>query len=314
MQPATGLSFDLGKRVLSWGKGYAWNPVGFVQRSKDATDPNLPREGYWMADATYVRSFSPDRLGLGLVQTVGLTLIAIPANGSVNQDFGPKSDSSVAGKLYLLVKDTDLDLMVLSGGARSLRYGADFSRNLGSRMEVHGEIARIAQSERPVLDSQQQPVVIAGASTSYLLGLRYITEGDATILCEFYHNGEGFAAAEERAFFTLAHLAVETGDPALIERANRIAAAYRRPSALRNYVNLKVSQNDALGIVYFTPSLTAQANASDRSLLILPELLYKGITNLELRLRLQQNVGPRETEFGEKTASTRLEFRMRYYF
>ena len=35
LQPETGLSFYLGKKTLLWGKGYAWNPVGFIQRPKD---------------------------------------------------------------------------------------------------------------------------------------------------------------------------------------------------------------------------------------------------------------------------------------
>ena len=38
---------EAGKRTLRWGKGYAWNPIGFVERPKDPNDPDLAREGYW---------------------------------------------------------------------------------------------------------------------------------------------------------------------------------------------------------------------------------------------------------------------------
>jgi hypothetical protein len=48
--------------------------------------------------------------------------------------------------------------------------------------------------------------------------------------------------------------------------------------------------------------------------MVLPELLYTGIKNVELRFRVQANIGPRLTEFGEKQASNRVEFRLRYYF
>ena len=32
LKPAPGLALDAGKKVVKWGKGYAWNPVAFVDR------------------------------------------------------------------------------------------------------------------------------------------------------------------------------------------------------------------------------------------------------------------------------------------
>ena len=37
-----------GKTLVRWGKGYAWNPVNFVGRDKNPSDPDLALEGYWM--------------------------------------------------------------------------------------------------------------------------------------------------------------------------------------------------------------------------------------------------------------------------
>ena len=51
-----GLTFDVGKRVQRWGKGYAWNPVGFVERPKDPTDPQASREGFTMASGEWTKS------------------------------------------------------------------------------------------------------------------------------------------------------------------------------------------------------------------------------------------------------------------
>ena len=50
------------------------------------------------------------------------------------------------------------------------------------------------------------------------------------------------------------------------------------------------------------------------SFLITPELLYTGITNLELRLRFGWIRGGRQTEFEEKHNDYRLELRAGYYF
>src|SRR5450830_702542 len=32
IRPDPGFTMEAGKRVLRWGKGYAWNPIGFVER------------------------------------------------------------------------------------------------------------------------------------------------------------------------------------------------------------------------------------------------------------------------------------------
>jgi hypothetical protein len=55
-------------------------------------------------------------------------------------------------------------------------------------------------------------------------------------------------------------------------------------------------------------------NLNDRSLSISPELLYTGITNLELRLKATGLFGQRGSEFEEKPNDYRLELRVRYYF
>ena len=43
LQPTPSYSFDLGKKAYRWGTGYAWNPVAFVERAKDAGNPDLAR-------------------------------------------------------------------------------------------------------------------------------------------------------------------------------------------------------------------------------------------------------------------------------
>jgi hypothetical protein len=313
LQPEIGLSLDAGKRVLLWGKGYAWNPVGFVQRPKDPTDPDASREGFWMASATLTRSFQA-----GPVRTLAVTSVFIPATPAINNDFGQVHHDDVAGKIYLLVGKTDIDLMALSGGAKSARYGADFSSSVTPALELHGEIARVTKSTRTVLNAAGQPVPLTTAATDYLIGLRYLTEAATTFIVEYYHNGEGFQDSEGDSFYSLAHDAFAqyraTGNTALLQKANMMSAMYKRPNPMRNYVNFRISQNEPFDIVYLTPSLTIQANTTDRSMLVLPELLYTGFKNVELRLRLQQNFGTHLTEFGEKQASTRIEFRARYYF
>jgi hypothetical protein len=75
-----------------------------------------------------------------------------------------------------------------------------------------------------------------------------------------------------------------------------------------------VSQKEPFDILYFTPAVTTILNLDDRSFSLSPELLYTGITNLELRLKATALIGDNFSEYGEKPNDARLELRVRYYF
>jgi hypothetical protein len=53
---------------------------------------------------------------------------------------------------------------------------------------------------------------------------------------------------------------------------------------MKDYLYLRISQKEPFNILYFTPAITGMMNLNDKSVSISPELLYTGITNLELRL------------------------------
>jgi hypothetical protein len=307
-QPDPGVSVDLGKRALGWGKGYAWNAVAFFDRAKDPTDPELAREGFVMATGALVRSFTD-----GPVQTLALTPVLLPTTADLNDNFGAPGHWNPAVKLYGLVRDTDVDFIYAARGSHGPRVGLDFSRNLGVNLEVHGEWAHTRDMPRTVLTAGNTLASETRDFTSWLLGLRYLTERDTTWIAEVYHNGAGYTEAEMNRFFALAHAA--SANPALRPLAGQAAAqGYTQPNAMRDYVYLRVSQKEPFDILYFTPSITLIQNLDDDSRSLSPELLYTGITNLELRLRLFFLSGGRLSDFGEKQNDRRVELRVRYYF
>jgi hypothetical protein len=107
----------------------------------------------------------------------------------------------------------------------------------------------------------------------------------------------------------------QAGNSALLPKALALSqGAYGRPNAGMDYLYFRAQQKDALGIVYFQPSITAMMNLQDRSYQLTPELLYTGVKNLDLRLRLFILQGASMTDFGEKQNSRKLEFYARYYF
>jgi hypothetical protein len=83
---------------------------------------------------------------------------------------------------------------------------------------------------------------------------------------------------------------------------------------MRNYINLRISQKEPFEILNFTPAVTLIANTDDRSYSLIPEAVYTGVNNLELRLRLALNGGGVSTEYGEKAVRARVELRVRYFF
>lgn len=267
-QAAPNLSWEGGKKTQRWGKGYAWSPVAFLERPKDPEDPELAREGFFALSGSYVRSPG------GALQNYSLTALALPTHSDLNGDFGAEDHGNPAAKLSLLYRDTDLDFLWLGEGSRSARYGFDVSRNFGTQLEVHGEWARLSEPE----------------STSYLLGLRYLTERDTTWIVEVYRNGAGLTEAQFRA------------------------QPVGRPNPMRNYLYVRASQKEPFDILYFTPSLTVIANADDGSYALIGELAYTGFKDVELRLRAAANRGDRLTEFGEKPVDARVELRARRYF
>lgn len=311
LRPNPGLTLDVGKQALQWGKGYAFTLVGFVQRPKDPDDPQLAREGYTVADADIIRNFD------GPLQTIAFTPVILPVNSNMNSDYGSPGNVNFAGKLYFLYRDTDIDVMYLANGSRSPRFGADFSRNLATNFEIHGEWARVWNAAKPVVDSAGQVSTARSNATSFMFGLRYLTQRDTTYIVEYYHNGMGYSDEQMGAFFGFVNSAF--GEPTVPGNAvqtalNLYGTGYGRPNAMRNYLYAQISQKEPFDILYFTPAVTTMVNLDDRSFQVAPELLYTTVNNFEFRLRYFFLIGGSGTEFGEKPNARRLELRVRFYF
>ena len=313
LKPSPSLSFKFGKQTLLWGKGYAFNPVAFVSRPKDPDDPELALEGFITASKDYIKSFS------GPLKTFSITPVIFPVYEHINDDFGKINRLNFAAKLYFLFYDTDIDLIGLTGGSKTNRFGIDFSRNITTNFEIHGEFAFINNQIKKVIDSQGNISESKFDAKSYLLGIRYLTASDTTFIFEYYRNGTGFTHLEMKDYFTFIDkgydLFLVAGNDSLLKKATGVTEGnYGRSSPMRDYLYLRISQKEPFNILYFTPAITGMMNLNDKSVSISPELLYTGITNLELRLKAIALVGQNGSEYGEKPNDYRVELRVRYYF
>ncbi len=154
-------SLDVGKKVLRWGKGYAYSPLAFFERPKDPIYPDLSREGFWMAHAQFTRT--PEE---GIVSAATLDLLWLPDIGE-NRDHFASTDSRGGAKLYLLSGRTDIDLILAENA-----FGADISSDVGNGVELHADFG------------------IKGGDKSTLLGVRYQSPSDLTLIAEWFRTYE----------------------------------------------------------------------------------------------------------------------------
>ncbi len=321
LQPNAGFTAEVGKKAYRWGKGIAWNPVAFVERAKDAGDPDLAREGFEVVGLDMIRTFD------GPLQTIGFTPLVVPTYHSRNNDFG-KGDFSVspqdreselnpAAKLYLLYRDTDIDFMFLGKGSQTTRFGMDFAKNLAANFEIHGEWAYITDFKKRVFTNGGTELVKDNV-VSYLLGLRYRTEQDITLTLEYYRNGTGNNKSQQQEFFRRVHQAWDEQNAEAFDRLptgqDLERGVFTRANPMKKYLYFRGAWREPFDILYFEPSITVIANLEDGSYSLSPEVLYEGLGNFEFRGRVVVPVGSRLEEYGEKPNDWRAELRIRYYF
>ena len=313
LNPSSAWKIDAGKKTFKWGKGYAWNPVAFIDRPKDPDDPEVGMEGIFAVSTDYTKSFD------GPLKTISFTPVLQPVYDHINAELGKKDYLNLAGKLYLLLYDTDIDFIFLTGGSRTARLGADFSRNITTNWEIHGEAAYIKNFQANLIDPSGKVSSAEYDATSYLLGTRYLTDLDTTFILEYYRNGTGFSGQEMKDFFDFVDDAYRTStatgnDTALQKAATLSDGNYGRANPMRDYLYLRIAQKEPFDILYFNPAITTIFNLNDRSFTVSPEIVYTRITNLNLRLKASFIAGPKQSEYREKPFGFKLELRVGYYF
>lgn len=308
-KPEPGFIFEVGKKALKWGKGYAWNPVGFVERLKNPEEPDNSREGYTMATMDIIKSFESD------LKTLAFTPVYLPVNQDINTDYSGIKANNYAAKLYFLYKDTDIDLIYLSEGSRSYRFGFDFARNVTTNFEIHGEWAYISEVTKTLVDNSGAISTETSSENQWLLGLRYLTENDTTLITEYYNNEAGYSAEEIYDFFDAANIAYATSNTTLLSKLSSLSQqTYLKRNPGKQYLYLRLSNKEPFDWLYFTPAMTVIKNLDDSSYSAKAELIYTGFKDLELRVTASWFNGQRYTEFDEKRNDQKIEFRLRYYF
>ncbi|OGS36822.1 MAG: hypothetical protein A2293_04120 [Elusimicrobia bacterium RIFOXYB2_FULL_49_7] len=297
----------LGKKTFKWGKGYAYNPTAFAARPKDINDVEANLEGYWSLSGEFIRSFS------SRISTVALNVVIIPEYKEWNTGYIGQEGVSGAAQLYMLAFDTDVDFCFYSDNGQNPRLGIGFSRNIIPNLEVHGEAAYAfhhqvtSVTEQYVLETVVNPVYNA------LLGARYLTKWNTTVIAEYIRNGQGLSKAQMDVYYSALRNRAALS-PDIRNFLNLNAGQYMGQFAMRDYVYARISHPEPFGLLYLTPSAYAMANLRDASLMTAFEIAYTRFKNTTLTGKMMVLQGGSQSEYGSKTKKTQMELRGRFYF
>lgn len=284
-------SLQIGKRLLRWGKGYAYNPVAFLERQKNAEDPEANREGTWLSQWIWIIGEG------GGLKNSSLTLVYAPVRSAVNDDFLVKNpdadykpdrdDDDILGiKAYGLVLTTDLDLYYVSSlKNNTMRWGFDFASNLTANMEIHGEYAETKPENQK-------------AESQYLLGLRYLTEIDVTYIFEWYNHSKGMTKEESETLYRYPM------------NPKTLQALQQTREINKNYGFLQVSFKEPFDWLYFTPSIIWIRNFDDGSNSLQGKLNYAPWENWIFQVIWQHFDGSEYTQYGENMVRDKFELRL----
>jgi hypothetical protein len=261
-----------GKESLMWGKGYFFNPIAFFDRPKDPSDPTKAREGFVIAKYSYNKSFQSE------LKNLSFDFVYLPSTDEINRDYyrlvtKEKEANNIAMRLYMLLYDTDIDFIYNYSDEASDKIGIDFSKNIQTNFELHGEYAN----------------VLDGGYT-YLLGLRYLTDFELTIISEYLYRSEGLTKEE-----------IETTNLAV-------------PFIAKDYAITLITQKEPFDFLYFSVYYKNMLNLQDNSMQNKVGASYIFKNNVDADLSYNRNSGEELSEFGKKSVEDFLWLRLTWKF
>jgi len=219
VSPRPWLNVLAGKKRITWGSGFAFNPTDLVNPPKDPTDPNYQRAGNWLARIelpferfTVSALFAPQALATqsGLPYAFFRYPRYAPAMGSDPRD--GRSHYLLAGRLYALVANADVNLIYFFSNGyldqfrNKSRLGLSFSRYFFTDYELHTEVLLTRGSSRsfPVPGCAEDPSLCAatgafatsklGSGTVYprlIAGTRRMFSDESLLSLEYEYQGDG---------------------------------------------------------------------------------------------------------------------------
>lgn len=196
LRAADGWHLAAGREVLNWGPGQFRSPSSPLYFDNGRRDPLRELVG---VDALKL-AWTPDR------QTAGSLWRIV---GSGHGEAQPEAwQDSWLGKLDHRGEAWALGLVAFAAPAQPTFYGGHGQFTVGDALLLYGEAASAGLPQR--LQSPADPALPftlqapSPRRPTTLLGASYSFEGGQSLAAEYLHDGHGYTAAEERAYFARA--------------------------------------------------------------------------------------------------------------
>lgn len=295
--PSFSLTFNIGKKSIYYGKGYAFNPIGILNPEKDPDNPEEEGLGKNSLSMEYTKSFNYKYLN-----TYSLNTVFFLNNESENNNYDSDDSIDLAFKNYFLIFNSDVDLIGYINN-RDFSIGLDFSTNLLPQLEIHGEYIYGFDTKYRSFDKEDFSDIKKNTA-SYLAGLKYLNKYSTSFILEYYHNGKGISSEDYKALFDY------------VNKNNLdLLSVYKNfnKNPFKDYLYLKISQPEPFSILYTSISYTNIFNLKDNSSSNKISFVFSPYNNINYGLNIRVTTGKNYTEFGDKRGFS-LEAELNYFF
>lgn len=310
MSPRPWMNVLVGKKRITWGSGFAFNPTDLVNPPKDPTDPNYQRAGNWLARLelpfekfTVSALFAPQALYTesGLPYAFMRYPSYAPATGADVRD--GVSHYLAAGRLYALVASTDVNLIYyFSNGYQDAfrgksRFGLSVSRYFFTDYELHAEALLTRGSARsfPIGGCSADLTACAngaGFATSkvdsrtfyprIIAGTRRMFADESLLSVEYYYQGDGYTDQEFAEAVASRAYAKNQPSASAVSAGNALPQRYAFEPMRRHYAILSYSKPRIADD--WTVSGVLIAGLSDLSGIFAPQITWNAREWLNLAL------------------------------
>jgi hypothetical protein len=303
--------FDItiGKKILKWGPGYAFNPTGVVEPQRSPSDPSDrlgQNDGRKLASATAF-------LGKNSFTLVYINDVQYKSSKLFwsNQEF--------ALRAYTFINGFDLSFIGHYKEGDRLETGLNCAKVIGSNLELHGEVlakkGSSAEYHRVITSDNDEQIFTSNPYVALyeqsdrifykiLLGGQYTFENGINIVLEYYHDAEGLSKIEWKRWMKFVKFlnSIQQGSiaatPMLIEASrNNILWALRTLSP-RGTMSDYIFAREYYSTGNWSFECLQFLNALDLSVVVIPSASFGISENVSLYSRLTSFIGGSDSEFG----------------
>jgi hypothetical protein len=307
----------IGKKILKWGTGYAFNPTGVVEPQRYPSDPSdrlNQNDGRMLLSLTVYHEKS------------SLTFVYLNDVKVLNSTLHWDADE-YAIQVNTFLSGFDISLIGHYRQGDRIECGANFSYVIGDQLELHGEcLAKMGSSYQYhriiTTDNEKQIFVSDPYMPLYdhsrqifykaLFGGQYTFNNGVNLALEYYHNAEGLSPQEWNRWMNFVKF-----QDAIQEGTIIVPPELAEPSRLNLLWSLKTlsprgTMRDYLFArgFYSAESWSFEAicfmNANDMSTVMIPSFTRRVSENCSLYVRYTAYLGRSGSEFVSLFATTVL--------